>query len=389
MEYMTVKETAQRWGVSIRTVNMYLNEGRVPGAIRKEHAWLIPAEARKPEDRRRRQTEATVRTPKLFMPIFSLVYAQGGFEAAAGQLHDEEERTMAWAGHFYFQGKQDQVREWSARGFESQSAEIRLTARWLHAMAAIGCGDVETCRRDFAEVLREGACTSDETVRAESEFITLVSRIYFHQEEADVADLLPHFACLPTGTRYFALYARAHALYLRREYRQAIGEVEAALALMQNAYPIAAIYLNIVGAMAANSISGYEEAQRFFDAAWKIALHDGYFEPFAEHHGMLQGLVEKKIRGSQPQFYEQISELVYRFSRGWMKIHNPQSSLKVTDALTPYEFSIAMLASKGRSNKEIAEYLSISINSVKTYLATIYQKIGVTKRSELKYHVNY
>ena len=30
MDYSTVKETAQRWGVSVRTVNMYLNAGRVP-----------------------------------------------------------------------------------------------------------------------------------------------------------------------------------------------------------------------------------------------------------------------------------------------------------------------------------------------------------------------
>ena len=27
MEYLTVKETAQRWGVSVRTVNMHLNAG--------------------------------------------------------------------------------------------------------------------------------------------------------------------------------------------------------------------------------------------------------------------------------------------------------------------------------------------------------------------------
>lgn len=390
MEYMTVKETAKKWNVSIRTVNMHLNEGRVPGAIRKEHGWLIPANAQKPADRRRRKApDAAVRSQKLFMPIFSLTYSKGGFEQAVKNLLDEEERMMAWAGHFYFQGKQEQALNAAQLGFGSQSAEIRLTARWIHAMAAIGCGDRETCLSDFSEIVREGKSAQDDAVRVESEFIVMVSKIYFHDEAADMASLLPCFASLPEGTRYFALYARAHALYLRREYRQAIGEVEAALALMQNIYPIAAIYINIVGAMASISIIGNRDAQRFFDAAWEIAMEEGYIEPFAEHHGMLQGLVEKKIRASQPQLYEHISELVYRFSRGWMKIHNPQSKLKVTDALTPYEFSIAMLAAKGRSNKEIAEYMSISINSVKAYLATIYQKIGITKRSQLKYYVNY
>lgn len=391
MEYMTVKETAKAWNVSVRTVNMYLNAGRVPGAIRKEHGWLVPADARKPEDRRRRQSGGPMesRTVKCFMPILALAYPPGGFEQAVGRLGDPEEREMARAGHYYFQGSMEAAQEKSASFLQSECADIRLSALWIHAMASLSLGDVDACMQDFESVQREGASAQDETVRVESEFIAMVSDIYFHREEACVSDLLPHFAHLSDGLRYFALYARAHALYLRGEYRQAVGEVGAALALMQGTYPIAAIYLNIVGAMACNSMAEHKEAQHFFDAAWELAAVDGYFEPLAEHHGMLQGLVERKTRGSQPELYQRISELVYRFSRGWMKIHNPNSQRKVTDALTPYEFSIAMLAAKGRSNKEIADYLSISVNSVKAYLATIYQKIGITKRSELRDYVNY
>ena len=392
MNYLTVKETARRWGVSVRTVNMHLNAGRVPGAVRKEHGWLVPADAPKPVDRRRRQAEnlnVPVRRKKSFMPILSMAFAAGSFAEAVEQLEDEEERLAAWAGHYYFRGEAEKTMEITTRCLESDSAEIRLSARWLHAMAAIGLGDEEKCRADFAEVAREGESANDEVVRAESEFILQVAKIYFHEENVDIAQLMPHFSHLSKGVRYFALYGRAHALYLRKEYHQTIGEVEAASALMQQAYPVAAIYLNIVGAMASNSLARHEDAQRFFDRAWALALPEGYIEPFAEHHGMLQGLVERKLRGTRPELYQKLSNLVYRFSRGWMKIHNPTSTLKVTDALTPYEFSIAMLAAKGRTNKEIADYMCISVNSVKAYLATIYQKIGITKRSDLENYVNY
>ncbi len=390
MEYLTVKETAQRWGVSVRTVNMHLNAGRVAGAVRKEHGWLVPANAQKPIDRRRKQDEAPpVRVVKRFMPIFSMTFGEGGFVKAVEQLEDEEERAVAWTGHHYFRGEAEQAMELAASVFDSESAEIRLSARWLHAMAAIGLGNEISCREDFAEVVREGVDAQGDAVRAQSQFIQMVAKIYFHEEEVDIAQLMPHFSHLSRGVRYLALYGRAHALYLRREYQQVIGEVEAASALMQQAYPVAAIYLNIVGAMASNSLARHEDAQRFFDRAWELASPEGYIEPFAEHHGLLQGLVERKLRGGQPELYQKLSELVLRFSRGWMKIHNPTSKFKVTDALTPYEFSIAMLAAKGRTNKEIADYMSISVNSVKTYLATIYQKIGITKRSDLKYYVNY
>ena len=48
------------------------------------------------------------------------------------------------------------------------------------------------------------------------------------------------------------------------------------------------------------------------------------------------------------------------------------------------EFSIAMLASGGWTNKEIGEHLGISINTVKHYLTDIFCKLNVKKRDELK-----
>lgn len=36
MEYLTVRETSEKWGMSIRMVNYYLNTGRIEGAVRKK-----------------------------------------------------------------------------------------------------------------------------------------------------------------------------------------------------------------------------------------------------------------------------------------------------------------------------------------------------------------
>lgn len=52
MEYLTVKETAQKWGVSGRRINTLCNEGRIAGAEKKELMWLIPKDAEKPADLR-------------------------------------------------------------------------------------------------------------------------------------------------------------------------------------------------------------------------------------------------------------------------------------------------------------------------------------------------
>lgn len=52
MEYMTLKEAGEKWGVSPRRVNYYCADGRIPGAVKMATIWLIPKDAEKPEDRR-------------------------------------------------------------------------------------------------------------------------------------------------------------------------------------------------------------------------------------------------------------------------------------------------------------------------------------------------
>ena len=48
MEYITIKEAAEKWKVSERHVRRYCTEGKVAGAVLKDKTWLIPKEANKP-----------------------------------------------------------------------------------------------------------------------------------------------------------------------------------------------------------------------------------------------------------------------------------------------------------------------------------------------------
>ena len=42
MDYMTLKEAAEKWGVTPRRVNYYCAGGRIPGAVKMATIWLIP-----------------------------------------------------------------------------------------------------------------------------------------------------------------------------------------------------------------------------------------------------------------------------------------------------------------------------------------------------------
>ena len=55
MDYMTLKEAAEKWGVTPRRVNYYCAAGRIPGAVKMAGVWLLPKIAEKPLDMRTTQ----------------------------------------------------------------------------------------------------------------------------------------------------------------------------------------------------------------------------------------------------------------------------------------------------------------------------------------------
>ena len=52
MDYVSVKDMSERWGISIRRIQILCGEERIPGAFRIGNAWAIPNNAEKPKDAR-------------------------------------------------------------------------------------------------------------------------------------------------------------------------------------------------------------------------------------------------------------------------------------------------------------------------------------------------
>lgn len=55
MEYMTVRETAEKWGIIMRWVQKLCEEDRIKGSVRFSRMWMIPKDAEKPIDERRKE----------------------------------------------------------------------------------------------------------------------------------------------------------------------------------------------------------------------------------------------------------------------------------------------------------------------------------------------
>jgi len=73
MDFMSAKETAEKWNISQRRVAILCSENRIPRAMMVGNMWIIPADAKKPEDAR-----TTRFLPDSTLPVKPFVKWAGG-----------------------------------------------------------------------------------------------------------------------------------------------------------------------------------------------------------------------------------------------------------------------------------------------------------------------
>ena len=64
--------------------------------------------------------------------------------------------------------------------------------------------------------------------------------------------------------------------------------------------------------------------------------------------------------------------------------HAPKQGTQPTDALTAHEAHIARLVATGATSREVAAELFLSPRTVEAHLRSIFQKLGITSRRQLR-----
>lgn len=288
----------------------------------------------------------------MVLPLLNSSFEPGRAREVVEGFVDVDLRNIARAELFYFTGQAEECCEITRGYLSSRVIELKLSACILYGYSNLSLGNV--------------------------------AAVLLHLPTDGMPAFGEYSRMLPEGLRLFATYVMAHHTYLNGEIWSAYGMGKAALFMADRSYPISMTYIHCMMAVCAINRKHKQEAQEEMLRSWELAKMDGFLEPFIEHHGLLRGLIEACIRNRDPEAYQRITEGVISFSRGWMALHNPENRRKVTGELSTMEFSIAMLASGGWTNKEIGEHLGISINTVKHYLTDIFCKLNVKKRDELK-----
>lgn len=132
--YLSIREAAEKWGVSQRRINQYCAEGRIPGAERFGGSWAIPENARKPGDPRREKKKAGPAVPQKapelfhgFMPLMNTPFRPGHCMEAIEGMKAGPTRDIALAEYHYFSGQAEKALE---------ETQVYLTAKDVGGGAA-------------------------------------------------------------------------------------------------------------------------------------------------------------------------------------------------------------------------------------------------------------
>jgi DNA-binding NarL/FixJ family response regulator len=119
-------------------------------------------------------------------------------------------------------------------------------------------------------------------------------------------------------------------------------------------------------------LTAYEDGERIFEALKAGAI--GYL---LKRHAARQLLsaIQQLYNGGAPMSPEVARKVVAHF-------HQATQGRPDLDALTARERGILDQLSKGSAYKEIADHLHISIDTVRTHLRSIYDKLHVHSRTE-------
>lgn len=410
MEYIKVSEVAERWEVSVHRVQELCKQGRIAGAKRFGTNWMIPADAARPIDGRRKEAKNT-KKENLAMPrrspilvMTDLYHIPGSAQQSANALsHIPEAKELFEAEIAYCRGEIDTVYEYAQYFLKHHTGFYAIVgAGMLLSFCAIWNGDVHLwheakkhiaeapCKNDDdREMLSLALAAADSTAFEHKDFPAWFERGNF---ELLLPDSHPAAKVFYAKWLYMAAYGVAskqvalegvQGLVLMRMVPYTIEPLISQAVVDKTIIP--EIHLRLLCAVSYHNSGNDALAIEHIDRAVALALPDRLFGILAEYWRQLDYLLKERLALVDADAAKETKVLYKRYSVGLSKLSSVIRNRYVASHLTPREHEVAKLVSFGFSTRRIAAKLCITESAVKQTVAKIMQKTGLDDRSEFVY----
>ncbi len=424
MEYMKIVDAAAAWNLSVRRVQILCKSGAIEGAVRMGRDWMIPVNANRPADGRRKEnvalqaegtegeesaippTEEDMPLPRKspFLDMTDLYSVPGSATQSAEKLfYNPEAKILFEAEIAYARGEIDAVYERANYLLKKHSGFYAiLSAGMLLGLCAIWKGDTELwnlAKQHICEAPWKNDTDRDILSLSLTALDSTVYDIGSFPEWFKIGNFEPlHPDALPAAKVFYARYLYGtgysvaskilemegmHGLTLMKLLPHAVEPMISQA--MADKSVIAELYLRMTCASIYHYSGDDTQAIRHLDRAIALALPDRLFGILAEHRRMLDSLLDERLMLVDPTAVERVQSLYETFNVGFSKLNASIRNRIIDLSLSTREREVAKLAAFGMSNVEIAERMHLSMASVKQIVRTAIYKTGVENKAALAF----
>lgn len=407
MQYISAKAAAQKWGLTVRRVQDLCKSHAIDGAVRWGRDWMIPADANRPEDRRKKLPDTNVvriadlprKNPVIIMS--NIYNTPGTADEVADSMEDQRPiaARLFRAQIAYCRGELEScINEVNALLQLPRGHDLQIGCGVLLGMCAIAIGDYTLWGR-AKEQIKSARCRDLRDKHALDFWIsTLECELretntfpeWFSQGRFDVlpGDSFPPARFYYIRYLYIISHKTASGMIGDADAQKMMGMVPcvAEPLIAQNSKEgalVSEIYSRLMCAMAYHNLGNDAMAVHHVDIAIQKALPDRLFMPLAEYRRPLDFLLDDRLGEQAPEVLTRVKALQKKYQAGWEQLYTRVRGRSFVGQLTVREREVAKLACFGLSNKEIADRLKISVNTVKQSLRLAMDKTGAMSRSEL------
>jgi LuxR family maltose regulon positive regulatory protein len=149
------------------------------------------------------------------------------------------------------------------------------------------------------------------------------------------------------------------------------------------------IQIRALRAMALQSVGDHQGALRLLAKALTLARPEGYVRVFADEGpamvALLRSFIGARQRGGVKRVSRATREHVNRITHAFVHAAGPERDRVERDGLieplTDRELEVLRLVAAGRHNREIAQELVVTVETVKKHMSNIFGKLGATSRT--------
>ena len=403
MEFITVKEAAEKWGVTPRRVQALCSKNRIKGAYRFGRSWMIPVVAVLPSSAK------TSEEPHLPMPRKSPfldmtdLYNRIGCadECAEMLINNPEAYALFKAQISYRRGEVAQVYKQARYFLDAHSGfNAILGGSMLLASCGVWAGDVDVWYEAKRHIF-EAPCKTEQDREIVSLALAIIDSSIYDNKDYPEWFKRGNFEALPSDS-----HPAAKVFYIKYLYMTAFGIASGqmnvdgmqGLSLMKlipnfieplisqaviDKTIIPEIYLRLSCAVAYHNAGEKALAVNHIDKALSLALPDKLYGILVEYVRHFSGLLEERIGLRDKQALARVEELSVIYTRSWSRVSGQVRNRAIASNLTPKEHEVAKLTAFGFNIDEISNMIFVSKSTVKQTIARILNKTGIQDKSEM------